>query len=99
MEFDVDVPFTPEKKHYRYNYNSSARVSNKGPARKHDFSMAEHGASVWYPPSQSQRGVMNSFRNWKKLTGSPLIIISRTVDETDPRGEGFRFWFFDLNIE
>lgn len=82
MDIDYDVPKP------RPTYSA-------GPKRQHQFDGVTHGASIWYPLSQSRRGLMNSFRNWKRLTGSPLIARTHFVTASDPRGAGIRIFFID----
>lgn len=38
---------------------------------------------------------MNSYRNWKRITGTILDAMTAKVGDDDPRGPGIRIWFID----
>lgn len=60
---------------------------------KHDFSGATPGSSIWVKSNNERVKMMKAFTRWKDRVSSPIEAKSGYVDESDPRGEGYRIWF------
>lgn len=83
MEIDdsVKIPFV----------NSANRHGNQ----KYDFENLKHGSSIHAADEMKAMSIIASFRYFKNSRGSDLKAMRRMVDHTDPKGPGYRVWFFN----
>ena len=51
------------------------------------------GQSVWVATANERERIQSAFGGYKRLHKSPLVVKTRKVDASDPRGAGFRIWF------
>jgi len=60
---------------------------------KYKFESARPGSSIWVATNSERVSVMRAFKTWCDIVSSQIEATSMTVDETDPRGPGFRIVF------
>ena len=62
--------------------------------RKYDFTGLKHGASIHCRNEDVAKSVRQSYRSYAERRGISLFTLKQgKVDDTDPRGAGYRIWF------
>lgn len=61
-----------------------------------DFSDVKDGVSLWLGDNNARIAALNAFKRWNKANGGGFTVKSQKVGDDDPRGSGYRVFFFEV---